>query len=65
MTIQEFHVESELSELSVLLFGTGFIDSLPDEKKWALYEQFEQRIQFLHPDTYEDLTYEATNILRL
>ena len=65
MAIQEFHVESELSELSLLLFGTGFIDSLPDEKKWALYEHFKQRIQFLHPDDYEDLTYEATNILQI
>ena len=58
-------IQTELSEISLTITGTGFIDSLTEQEKWNIYERFKQRIQFFHPDEYEQILYEASNILEI
>jgi hypothetical protein len=58
-------IEERVTSLSIAQNGTGFVDSLPEQKKWELYEMFKQQIQHVHPDEYEEAIYTASQILDL
>jgi hypothetical protein len=58
-------IEYEMANISRMVAGTGFIDTLDPMQKWEVYEMFKKLNQSLSPDEYTEAIQHATDILEL